>query len=149
MSIKLEKLVEILQDTALKNEMINDFGYGEVSDIMNLKMPYIWIEPTGSVISGGLMNEISFQFDVFVMDRLIKGDVENWLETTSDTLYILHTFINQLSKTDDFISLGLLLQQNITTEPVYESTDDDVNGHKATILIKTPSRIAPCNSPLN
>jgi hypothetical protein len=33
--------------------------------------------------------------------------------------------------------------------PVFESTDDNVNGWMATIVFKQPIRYTPCNSPIN
>jgi hypothetical protein len=146
--IKLEKLIEIIQQTVESNLMVKDFGYGETSDIMNLQTPYVWVLPATVDFVAPYFQEVIYSLDIFCMDRLNKGD-NNWLEATSDTLYILQTIIGQIAKSREFIQMGIKIDGDIVAEPVIESTDDNCNGHKITLRLKTMNRVNPCNSPIN
>jgi hypothetical protein len=133
--------------------MINAFSYGPISDINTegeLRMPYLHIENTTSVISKGnglTYREVFFDFDVYVMDRINKGD-SNYQDTTSDTLYILHTIITEINQHPYYVAAGLNLVNDITTEAVFESTDENVNGHKTTLRFKQGFRYTPCTIPV-
>jgi len=149
----INRIILMFEDIAKRHQMINQFSYGPISDINTegeIKMPYLHVENTNSTLSKGTgidYRESYFDFDIYVMDRINKGD-SNYLDTTSDTLYILHTIISEISQHPYYVDAGLKLVDDITTEPVFEATDDNVNGHRTTLRIKQAFRYTPCTVPI-
>jgi hypothetical protein len=152
-TLSINKIISMFEDIANRHLMIHAFSYGPLSDINTegeLKMPYLHIENTNSVISTGngiTYREVFFDFDVYVMDRINKGD-SNYQETTSDTLFILHSIIAEISQHPYYVDAGLRLVDDITTEAIYEATDENVNGHRATLRLKQGFRYTPCTVPI-
>ena len=152
-TLSINKIISMFEDIANRHMMIHAFSYGPLSDINTegeLKMPYLHIENTNSVISTGngiTYREVFFDFDVYVMDRINKGD-SNYQETTSDTLFILHSIIAEISQHPYYVDAGLRLVDDITTEAVFEVTDENVNGHRATLRLKQGFRYTPCTVPI-
>ena len=154
-TVSIEKIINMFNDLTFRHKMLNSFSYGPTSDINasgDLKMPYLHIENTTSTLSKGTANmtftEVYYDFDVYIMDRINKGD-NNYKNTSSDTLFILQTIISEISQHPYWMAAGLSLQGDITTEAVFEATDENVNGHKATLRIKQPFRFTPCVIPIN
>jgi hypothetical protein len=149
----INKIILMFQDIANRHKMINQFSYGPLSDINTegeIKMPYLHVENTNSTLSKGTgidYRESYFDFDVYVMDRINKGD-SNYLDTTSDTLYILHTIIAEMNQHPYYVAAGLKLVDDINTESVFEATDENVNGHRTTLRIKQAFRYTPCTVPI-
>jgi hypothetical protein len=152
-TLSINKIVLMLEDIANRHKMINQFSYGPISDINTegvIKMPYLHVENVGSSLSrgGGVdYREIYFNFDIYVMDRINKGD-SNYLDTSSDTLYILYTIITEITQHPYYIAAGLKLVDDISTESVFEATDENVNGHRATIRFKQGFRYSTCTIPI-
>jgi hypothetical protein len=153
-TISINRLIEMFNDIANRHMMINAFSYGPLSDINTqgeLKMPYLHIENTSSTLSRGTgidYREVYYNFDVYVMDRINKGD-SNYQDTTSDTLYILHTIISEIDQHPYYVAAGLKLIDDVTTESVFEATDENVNGHRATLRFKQGFRFTPCTIPID
>jgi hypothetical protein len=153
-TISINRLIEMFNDIANRHMMINAFSYGPLSDINTegeLKMPYLHIENTSSTLSRGTgidYREVYYNFDVYVMDRINKGD-SNYQDTTSDTLYILHTIISEIDQHPYYVAAGLKLIDDVTTESVFEATDENVNGHRATLRFKQGFRFTPCTVPID
>jgi len=149
----INTIILMFQDIANRHRMVNQFSYGPLSDINTegeTKMPYLHVENTNSTLSKGTgidYRESYFDFDVYVMDRINKGD-SNYIETTSDTLYILHTIIAEINQHPYYVAAGLKLVDDINTESVFEATDENVNGHKTTLRIKQAFRYTPCTVPI-
>jgi hypothetical protein len=81
------------------------------------------------------------------MDRINKGD-SNYQDTTSDTLYMLYTIISEIDQHPYYVDAGLKLMDDIQTESVFEATDENVNGHRATLRFKQGFRYTPCTVPI-
>jgi len=151
----IERIIKMFNDLTFRHKMINSFSYGPTSDINsdgNLKMPYLHIENTNTTMSrgGSALNytEVYYDFDVYVMDRINKGD-DNYINTTSDTLYILQTIISEISQHPYYVAAGLKLVDDIQTQAVFEATDENVNGHRTTIRLKQALRFTPCTIPIS
>lgn len=151
----IERIIKMFNDLSFRHKMINSFSYGPTSDINsdgNLKMPYLHIENTNTTMSrgGSALNytEVYYDFDVYVMDRINKGD-DNYINTTSDTLYILQTIISEISQHPYYVAAGLKLVDDIQTQAVFEATDENVNGHRTTIRLKQALRFTPCTIPIS
>lgn len=151
----IERIIKMFNDLTFRHKMLNSFSYGQNSDINSsgeLKMPYLHIENTNTTMSrgGSALNytEVYYDFDVYVMDRINKGD-DNYINTTSDTLYILQTIISEISQHPYYVAAGLKLVDDIQTQAVFEATDENVNGHKTTIRLKQALRFTPCTIPIS
>lgn len=151
----IERIIKMFNDLTFRHKMLNSFSYGPTSDINangELKMPYLHIENTNTTMSRGnsALNytEVYYDFDVYVMDRINKGD-DNYINTTSDTLYILQTIISEISQHPYYVAAGLKLVDDIQTEAVFEATDENVNGHRTTIRLKQALRFTPCTIPIS
>jgi hypothetical protein len=153
-TLSINKIIRMFQDIAERHMMINAFSYGPLSDINTegeLKMPYLHIENTNSILSKGTgieYREVFYDFDIYVMDRINKGD-SNYQDTTSDTLYILHTIITEISQHPYYVAAGLKLVNDIESESVFEATDENVNGHRTTLRFKQGFRYTPCTVPID
>ena len=141
----------LFKDIATKHEMINDYGFGPTYNINNevIKYPFLWVEPMNSTLTGtpttGFLTE-TYQFVLIVMDKINKGD-DNYIQTSSDSDYILKTILSLLDTNPLYVDMGLGIGGDVICEPVYEQTEDYSNGWQATITLKVPMRFNPCNSP--
>lgn len=152
-TLSLNKIISMFEDIASRHLMLKDFSYGPLSDINTegeLKMPYLHIENTTSVLSRGTgidYREVYYDFDIYVMDRINKGD-SNYQEISSDTLFILYSIVVEISQHPYYVEAGLKLVNDIQTESVFESTDENVNGHRCTLRLKQPFRYTTCTTPI-
>lgn len=151
--LSINKIVSIFRDLAVRSEMVNDFGYGPTYNIESrsepLRFSYLWLDDIGSVIEStdAGYKSIYYTFDLYCMDKINKGD-SNYQETISDTNTILNQIIAEMAQHKYYRDMGLNLNGNITMEPVTEATNDNVNGWKATMTLKMPYRLVPCNIPI-
>ncbi|CAB4158102.1 Collagen triple helix repeat [uncultured Caudovirales phage] len=149
----LNQIIGIFRDLAMRNEMINDFGFqqeAEISADRNIKFPYLHCEPTGSQLiqnANNMFQRMVYSFDISVMDRLDK-DEGNWEEALSDCHYILSTIISEISKHPYYKELQLRIPSDINLAPAMEVRNDYVNGWMASIDLEVPFRYTPCNSPI-
>lgn len=151
-TLSINQIVAIIEDIALRQEMINDFGYGQLYNIgasEQMKFPYIWLENNNTTLlkSDNGFKSHSFTFNLYCLDKINFGE-DNYTEIISDTHYILNTIVQEIAQHTFYIEKGLSLDGDINFFPVVEATDDNVNGWQMTITIKQPIRYTPCNSPI-
>jgi hypothetical protein len=152
-TLSINRIISMFEDIANRHLMINAFSYGPMSDINTegeLRMPYLHVENTTTTLSTGngiTYREVFYDFDVYVMDRINKGD-SNYQETTSDTLFMLYSIIAEINQHPYYVDAGLKLSDDIQTESVFEATDENVNGHRATLRFKQGFRYTPCTVPI-
>ena len=153
-TFSLNMLVSVFRDLSIRSKMINDFGFGNTSDLnakQNIQYPLLWLEPTQNraVNSGSNMGYSSFLygFNVYVLDRIDKGD-SNYQELLSDCQYNLSAIIAEMDQHIYYIENNLSLSEDIYYNPVTYEYDDNVNGYMAGIKIKVPLRYTPCNNPI-
>lgn len=151
-TVSINKIVSIFQDLAIRQEMVNDFGYGPAYNIgasREMKFPYIWVENSSGTTqrsdNGYKVN--LYNFVIYCMDKINFGE-DNYNEIISDTHYILDTIVQEISQHKYYIDMNLSIDGDITFNPVVEATDDNVNGWQIDITIKQPIRYTPCNSPI-
>ena len=152
-TLSINRIISMFEDIANRHLMINAFSYGPMSDINTegeLRTPYLHVENTTTTLSTGngiTYREVFYDFDVYVMDRINKGD-SNYQETTSDTLFMLYSIIAEINQHPYYVDAGLKLSDDIQTESVFEATDENVNGHRATLRFKQGFRYTPCTVPI-
>ena len=153
-TVTLNKIISIFRDLSIRHEMINDFGFGETSDIgasRPMLFPYMWVESTQSrVIQGNTANkyqELYYSFNIYLMDKIQKGD-DNFEDTFSDTNYILSTIVREMSQHPFYVDMNISLVGDITLDPATEVYDDNVNGWIANFTLKVPIRYGFCETPI-
>lgn len=151
-TVSINKIVSIFQDLAIRQEMLNDFGYGPAYNIgasREMLFPYIWIENNSTTTqksdNGFKVNLYTFTF--YCLDKINFGE-DNYNEIISDTHYILDTMISEISQHKYYVDMNLSIEGDINFLPVVEATDDNVNGWQCDITIKQPVRYTYCNSPI-
>lgn len=152
--LSINKIVSILRDLAIRHQMVTDFGYGATYNIESrseaMTFPYVWLDDIGSTIEVSTDNgykSIYYQFDIYAMDKINKGD-SNYDEVISDTHKIITDMMAEISQHKYYRDMGLSLMNDITMEPVLEATNDNVNGWKASVTLRQPFRMTACNVPI-
>lgn len=151
----LNKIISILKDLSIRNEMINDFGYGkkwEISADRPINFPYFWVESTDSTFKqsptpGVGYRELIYGFNFYVMDKNNKGN-ENQQDITSDTHYIMTTILTEMSQHKYYVDMNISLYNDVNISNIVEDTIDDVNGWVASVQLKVPMRLTPCSDPI-
>jgi hypothetical protein len=150
----INELVAIFRDLQIKHQMLHDFAFGSAWDINQSirRFPYMYVEllnskmiPSTNPASGHLMEKYTFRFSV--MDKLNNGDT-NYTDSISDCDYILKTYLAMMDQHVAYVQLDIRLVDDVTSQPVYEVTSDDVNGMAAEVTFSLPMRFTPCNSPI-
>lgn len=146
----LQKIYSIIQDLALRNKMVSDCQFGPTWNIGTIPIltPYIWVEPTTTRVirsTTGMGTQL-FGFNIYCMDRINKGD-DNWLETQSDTRYILETMIAQIDNHPYFIQNNISFIDDQILEPQVEFSDINCNGWVWRCNFNMPVRYGLCNTP--
>lgn len=151
-TVSINKIVSIFQDLSIRQEMVNDFGYGPAYNIgtsREMNFPYIWVENgTGTTqrSDNGFKTNL-YTFTIYCMDKINFGE-DNYNEIISDTHYILDTMVQEISQHKYYVDMNLSIDGDIQFTPVIEATDDNVNGWQIDITIKQPIRYTYCNSPI-
>jgi hypothetical protein len=151
------KLIDIFYSIAMspdmKHKMINSFGSGPTynSDISNYLFPMLWVEPgpITAVKNSSQSNSVGawlYNFKFFVLDKIHKGD-GNFNELMSDCNFILSGLIAHFDKHIYWNELQISIDGNVIQEPMFEITDDNLNGWMADITFKIPNKLSVCNTP--
>lgn len=152
-STTLNKFIYQLQIAISLHQMRPFFaGLGPTADINaenNIKYPAIWVEPIESKsvnsIQGVRVDQLGL--NVYCIDRIDKGD-SNYQEILSDTRYILETLVGFIRESQMFRDEYIMIDtQDIIYTPVQRETDENCNGYRIRLLIRTPNTYNPCNSP--
>jgi len=153
-TITINRIIAIFRDLSIRHEMINDFGFGETSDIgasRPMLFPYLWVEPTTTRITQGntanRYQELFYSFNIYLMDKIQKGD-DNFEDTLSDTNYILATIVREMSQHPYYVDMNVSLSGDVVFDPATEATDDNVNGWIAQFTLKIPLRYGYCETPI-
>ncbi len=149
----LNQIKDIFYSLAMGNKLVNDFGFGPTWNINSnqRKYPLVWAEPSQtravkSDIGQGRINYFVYSFNIYVMDRISKGD-DNYDEILSDCQLVLQSFVAQMDQHQYWTDMGLNVEGDVSWQPVFEIEDDNLNGWMATLSLKVPNRLTPCNTP--
>jgi len=146
----VNRFKEIVQD----HTMLQDFGYGQISDIKTrseggaeaegVDYPYLFLNPG---THNRTQNSISYSFNMIIMDMAREeeaGEYQNFLNIQSDCIQYCDDVIARLYyyyKDQPEVSFS------ITYTPFYERFQDDLAGATATISIEVPTAINECIAP--
>tara|TARA_R110000803_G_scaffold80887_2_gene146732 strand:+ start:762 stop:1247 length:486 start_codon:yes stop_codon:yes gene_type:complete len=147
--ISLNQLVKLMRDFSNANLFLNDFGFGNTSEIgtsRQMEFPYMWVTPQPSTINN--LNKVTtpnYNFTIIFADRINDeinvGDnngeeSNNGLEVLSDTFQIAQDFLTYVNA--NWGQYGILFNlEDVTISPTIDGTDDKINGWAMDIIIKT------------
>lgn len=134
-------LYKYFKDFADNHLQIKDYGYGdlwEISSSQATTYPLFWVSPQPSNISG---NEISYNFNILIGDRLEDGDA-NKVEVESDTFQIGLDLLATLN-----LDRELDLDKNNTLTPFIHDFKDRIAGHLITLSVSAPFDYNECAVP--
>jgi len=141
-----KKLVDNIKEAAETHLMINDYGYGDISDIKyrsesgatdNVDYPYMFLNPT---IHGRTNNTMIYRFNIIMMDLVRK---EDYLKIQSDCQEYINDVIERLRS---FYKLEINLDL-VEYTPFKERFIDDVAGFTALVEITVIDKLDNCISP--
>lgn len=134
-------LYKYFKDFADNHLQIKDYGYGDLWEISSseaTQYPLFWVSPQPSTISG---NEISYNFNILIGDRLEDGDA-NKVEVESDTFQIGLDLLATLNLDRD-----LDLDKNNTLTPFIQDFKDRIAGHLISVSVSAPFDYNECAVP--
>jgi hypothetical protein len=155
--MKYKELINRFRQAASDHLMIQDFGYGQLSDIKTQSQlgpeedgadyPYMFLNSTTSNRNGPVMN---YSFNVIMMDmaRTEEGDVyDNYISIQSDCQQYIDDILARMyyfyTDKPDIQLTG------ITYTPFKEKYQDELAGMTATITIQVPVPINACVAPFD
>lgn len=94
----LKQIIEDLEVFATDHKQINDFGFGQVSEIStnDHEYPMMWV----SLVPSTTGNMVSLAFEIYIID-LLKHDKVNLVEVLNDTLLIGNDIIAKYFDDED------------------------------------------------
>lgn len=146
---------EIVDKIALicnQHYMIQDFGYGALTDIKTVgddgaarvNYPYVFLNPTQSARTG---QSIIYRFNLIAMDVYRDSDgYSKWLEVQSSCQQYIDDILAQLRFGQPLEKFDLTLNVNLT--PFKERFQDTLAGMTATLEIEVPNALNDCLTPL-
>lgn len=146
--VTLNEILKLFKDFKDENGMLNDIGYGPVSDIgvsRQMEFPYLWItHQSDSTINIDNKTAIpDMKFVLLFMDQVndqvnfedINGeDSNNGQEILSDMLQVLQDCVTKISSS--WGVSGVMLTESVRCFPAFEETPDKVNGWGAEITLR-------------
>ena len=150
-----KEIVDLFKQAALDHLMIQDFGYGQLSDIktrnqsadgdQEVDYPYAFLNPTTHQRQ---QSTVTYQFNLIMMDmaRDEEGDkYDNFLKIQSDCQQYIDDIVSELWNT----STKPDIQLTMTYTPFVERFQDELAGMTASISIVVPVTINNCIAPYN
>jgi hypothetical protein len=142
--ITLNQILNILTTICQNHGQVNDFGFGEVTDIAASEQenyPLVWADILPSQIAE---KTLSLNLLIKVMD-IQKADQVNERDTLSDTLSIsqdIYAALNSPIYQDYF-----LITDSVSLTPIREGLPDNVNGWDLNIVFELAQLKDRCQIP--
>ena len=150
-----KQIVDLFKQAAFDHLMIEEFGYGQLSDIKTrnqssngdteVNYPYAFLNPTTHQRS---QSAVTYQFNLVMMDMAseeVENDYDNFLAIQSQCQQYIDDMVahlwNAAGKPD--------IQFTMTYTPFVERFQDEVAGMTAAISIVVPIPINDCIAPFN
>lgn len=140
-----KEVVNKFSDLTQRHLMINQFGYGNISDIKvtdspnkNVNYPYLFLNPT---IHGRLDKIVLYRFNFIMMD-LVKAEDE--LKIQSECMQYIDDIIAKYNEENKITQINL---ENIQYQVFKERFQDEVAGATATMEIVSTKPIDDCIVP--
>ena len=143
-------IVNRVQEVVNDHEILQDFGYGALSDIKTVdegtrvNYPYAFLNPTQSTRN---QQAITYRFNLIVMDIVQEDPDQRWsgyLRVQSDCQQYVDDILARLRfYYEDRVDLTL----NVALTPFKERFQDTVAGMTATLEFEVPVAINDCITP--
>lgn len=142
--MNLKGVINKLNKFSKEHHQINDFGYGDVSNITTKDHDFVlmWIEMEGSEINKSSMN---YTFNIYILD-LLKHNHNNYIDVLNDTLLISQDIISVFY--DQETVYGFTVNENgVNVEFVERVFDDYLAGTLITIDVEIKQPLNKCAVP--
>ena len=145
-----KQLKRAFEDLATRHKFINSFHWVKDSDLgasIKVIYPALVVHPIDATMlkaEDGTFKMMEYKFIVKVLD-LTEKDESNELDVESDTLQILTEIVNELNL--NFDNSNIVIQDDVTFEPLDEYSDDEATGWQGDLTIKTPVNNSNCFLP--
>ena len=144
-------IVNRVQEVVNDHEILQDFGYGALSDIKTVdegtrvNYPYAFLNPTQSTRTG---QTVTYRFNLIVMDVAQEDPTDgfaNYLKVQSACQQYIDDILANLRFGKPYKDFDLTLNVNLT--PFKERFQDTVAGMTATLEIEVPLALNDCIAP--
>lgn len=139
--ITINQLMAMFKDFATNHKQLNDFGYGQTSEIgtsRQMQFPYLWItHRTPSRINVTNKTQVPELILTFLLVDQINNqtnylnenglDSDNGQEIISDMFQVAQDLVTYISTQMGQYGV-MLMEDSISVEPVFDETDDKVYG---------------------
>lgn len=147
-----KELVDSIKATVDRHYILQDFGYGALTDIKTVdegtrvNYPYAFLNPTQSTRTG---QTVTYRFNLIVMD-VAQEDPTNgfadYLKVQSDCQQYIDDILANLRFSQPYQDFDLTLNVNLT--PFKERFQDTVAGMTATLEMELPLALNDCITPI-
>mgnify|MGYP000161775755 CR=1 FL=1 len=147
-----KELVDSIGATVNRHYILQDFGYGALTDIKTVdegtrvNYPYAFLNPTQSTRTG---QTVTYRFNLIVMD-VAQEDPTNgfadYLKVQSDCQQYIDDILANLRFSKPYQDFDLTLNVNLT--PFKERFQDTVAGMTATLEMELPLALNDCITPI-
>jgi len=147
-----KELVDSIKSTVDRHYILQDFGYGALTDIKTVdegtrvNYPYAFLNPTQSTRTG---QTVTYRFNLIVMD-IAQEDPTNgfadYLKVQSDCQQYIDDILANLRFGKPYQDFDLTLNVNLT--PFKERFQDTVAGMTATLEMELPLALNDCITPI-
>jgi hypothetical protein len=144
---------KVFQSIAVRHLMIGGNYYfspkWDFASNSAAKYPYFAVEVgKKEYVSGAQgVKSMIYNFKFYILDKIDKGDA-NYVETMSQTDYIMSTIIGEITDNQFYIDQNICIPKSFSANRVFESTVDNANGWMADISFEVPMNYNSCNSPI-
>ena len=143
-----KEIIDIFKKKVQGHFFVNEFGYGDISDIMTPDdgkapyYPYIFLNPV-SVSSNSKVS--SFNFNLICMTQALDDEI-SIIKKQSDCIDNLRDIIARVNNT--LIDPLVEIQEPFTFTPFKERFQDDVVGASCNLTVTYPTLLDACNTPI-
>lgn len=147
-----KELVDNIKSTVDRHYILQDFGYGALTDIKTVdegtrvNYPYAFLNPTQSTRTG---QTVTYRFNLIVMDVAQEDPTDgfaNYLKVQSACQQYIDDILANLRFAKPYEAFDLSLNVNLT--PFKERFQDTVAGMTATLEIELPLALNDCITPI-
>jgi len=142
-----KEVVDIISGITTSHKFVNQFGYGEISDVMQPEdnsspdYPYVFLNPLSITAT---KNTSVFSFNLICMEQVLNN-YTSIIKGQSDCITILNDIISKINLTTTYPTMEV--QDGFTFTPFVERMKDDVVGATAVINLIFTSPLDVCNKP--
>jgi len=142
-----KEIVDLIKDTCNNHFFINQFGYGDISDINTpeneepVNYPYAFLNPV-SVNNNGIVS--NFSFNLIIMTQGYENTTDE-IEQQSNCIKYLEDILGRVNNTLTNPLVEFNLPFSIT--PFKERFSDDVIGATGSVVVTYPTPFNECESP--